>query len=60
MVLKEIKERERKRERELAEKFDATNKDILAFSIAAWQLILPAIIALLVVGFIMMFLLGLI
>ncbi|MBU7041971.1 MAG: hypothetical protein HXS47_00160 [Theionarchaea archaeon] len=58
MVLKEIKERERKRERELAEKFNADSKDILAFSIAAWELIIPVIIALLIVGFVMIFLLG--
>jgi hypothetical protein len=59
MVLREIKEKERKREKELAERFNADGKDILAFSIAAWQLILPAIIVLLIVGFLMIFLLEL-
>jgi CHASE3 domain sensor protein len=60
MVLKEIKERERERETELAERFNADKRDILAFSIAAWQLFIPVIIALLVVGFLMIFLLDLI
>jgi len=60
MVLKEIKERERERETELVERFNADKRDILAFSIAAWQLFIPVIIALLVVGFLMIFLLDLI
>lgn len=58
-ILKERKERQKERERELQQKFDADAKDILAFSVAAWQLTLPVVVALLITGLIMIWLLNL-
>ncbi len=64
MDLKELREkqkkRERERERQLQEKFDADSKDIIAFSVAAWQLFIPLIVALFIVGLIMIFLFSLV
>ncbi|MBU7016366.1 MAG: hypothetical protein HXS44_02560 [Theionarchaea archaeon] len=61
--IKEIREKareiERQRERELQDRFDADTKDIVAFSIAAWQLFLPLVVAFLIVGAIVYFLLNL-
>lgn len=58
-ILKERKERQKERERELQQRFDADAKDVLAFSVAAWQLILPVVVALLITGLIMIWLLNL-
>lgn len=61
--IKEIKEKareiERARERELQDRFNADTKDIVAFTIAAWQLFLPLVVAFLIVGLIVYFLLNL-
>ena len=61
--IKEIKEKaqeiERARERELQDRFNADAKDIVAFTIAAWQLFLPLVVAFLIVGLIVYFLLNL-
>ncbi len=57
MITKE--EREEERIRELQERFNADKMDILAFSVAAWQLFIPVIVALLIVGFIVIFILNL-
>lgn len=61
--IKEIREKareiERARERELQDRFNADTKDIVAFTIAAWQLFLPLVVAFLIVGLIVYFLLNL-
>ncbi|KYK36798.1 MAG: hypothetical protein HXS46_11190 [Theionarchaea archaeon] len=54
MVLEELEKKEREREKRLKERFNADSKDIIAFSVAAWQLFIPLIAALLVVGLIVM------
>lgn len=59
-LMEERKKREEERERDLQERFNADTKDIIAFSIAAWQLFVPLIIALLIVGFIIIFLFNLV
>jgi hypothetical protein len=66
MAIREIeeirrKERERQKgwERELQEEFDADSKDVLAFTLAAWQLFIPLVVALFITGLIVMFLLNL-
>jgi hypothetical protein len=58
-ILKEREEQQKERERQLQQKFNADAKDVLAFSVAAWQLILPVVVALLITGFIMIWLLNL-
>ena len=57
-ILKEREEQQKERERQLQERFNADAKDILAFSVATWQLILPVVVALLITGFIMIWLLN--
>ena len=59
-LMEERKKREEERDRELQERFNADTKDIIAFSIAAWQLFVPLIVALLIVGFIVIFLFNLV
>lgn len=59
-LMEERKKREEERVKDLQEKFNADTKDIIAFSIAAWQLFVPLIIALLIVGFIIIFLFNLV
>ncbi len=56
---KKEKEREREKERELQDRFDADAGDIVAFTIATWQLFIPLVVALFIVGLIMIFLLNL-
>lgn len=56
---KEREEREEEKIREIQERFNADNKDIVAFSVAAWQLFIPLIAALLIVGIIVIFILNL-
>ena len=58
-ILEEMEERERQRTKELQDRFDADKRDVIAFSIAAWQLFIPVVVALLVVGLIMIFILNL-
>ncbi|KYK35762.1 MAG: hypothetical protein HXS48_07145 [Theionarchaea archaeon] len=58
-ILEESREREKQRERELQNRFNADSKDIIAFSLAAWQLFIPVIVALLIVGLLVMFILNL-
>jgi CHASE3 domain sensor protein len=61
--IKEIRERareiERAREEKLQNRFNADTKDIVAFTIAAWQLFLPLVVAFIIVGVIVYFLLNL-
>ena len=66
MAIKEIEEirrKERERqiewERELQERFDADTKDVVAFTLAAWQLFIPLVVALLITGLIVIFILNL-
>lgn len=58
-ILEESREREKQREKELQDRFNADSKDIIAFSLAAWQLFIPVIVALLIVGLIVIFILNL-
>ncbi len=58
-ILAERKKKEKEWERELQDRFNADSKDIIAFSVAAWQLFIPLVVALLIVGLIMIFLLSL-
>lgn len=58
-ILEESREREKQRERELQDRFNADSKDIIAFSLAAWQLFIPVIVALLIVGLLVIFILNL-
>jgi hypothetical protein len=62
-LIREIKKKEREKEiekeKEIQERFNADNRDIIAFTIAAWQLVLPAVIALLITGLIVMWFLNL-
>jgi len=64
MDIKELREKQKKREgereRQLQEKFDADIKDIIAFSVAAWQLFIPLIVAFFIVGLIVIFLFSLV
>lgn len=56
---KKKKEREREKERELQNRFNADAGDIVAFTVAAWQLFVPLVVALFIVGLIMIFFLNL-
>lgn len=58
-ILEERRKKEKQRERELQDRFNADSKDIIAFSIAAWQLFLPLVVALFIVGLIVIFILNL-
>lgn len=58
-IKKKRKEEEKARERELQDTFDADAKDVIAFSIAVWQLLIPLVVALFIVGMLIIFIFNL-